>query len=121
MSKLRINYFEIIGRLKKDGFSDEDANKIIEIFNSFPVIAEINNGLVDVGEKFNIEICNPKMESPKKEDVVFTGWFNLYMDGIDSSKVLSVTLPKLDIRDVKKLELEIELMTTDFRDINDNK
>lgn len=118
MSRLRINYSEIVDRLKKEGFSHEHISRILNIFNSFPFIIEVNEGLVDVGEKFNIEVYNPKMETPKKDDDVFTGWFNLYMDGIDSSKVLSVTLPKLDIRDVEKLELEVELMTTYFGDNN---
>lgn len=42
MSKLRINYKEIVKRLKDYGFSDEDIFKIGGIFNSFPFIVDIN-------------------------------------------------------------------------------
>jgi len=117
MSKLRINYSEIVNRLRKEDFSDEEIFKISGIFNSFPFIVDVNEGLVDAGEQFKIKINNCKMEDPDKKDVLFTGWFDLEINGIDSRKVLSVSLPKLDIRDAKKLELKVELMTTDLGDI----
>lgn len=117
MSKLRINYSEIVKRLKEYGFSDEEISKIGGIFNSFPFIVDVNNGLVEAGDQFKIKIYNTKMEKPEKSgDLLLTGWFDLEIDGLDPNKVLSVELPKLDIRDVKILSLNVELLTTDLVD-----
>lgn len=117
MSKLRINYSEIVDRLKKEGFSEEDTNKIGSIFNSFPFIVDVNKGLVEAGEQFEINIYNPKMEKPKKKDYIYNSWFDLKIEGLDPKKVLSVELPKLDIRSMDPLELKVELFTTDLDEI----
>jgi len=117
MSELRINYSEIIKRLEEEGFTEEETDKIAKIFNTFPFIVNINSGLVDVGEHFNIKIYNTKMEMPKKKDYIYSGWFDLNIEGLNPNKILSVELPKLDIRTMDPLELKIEMLTTDLGDI----
>lgn len=121
MGKLRINYEEIIKRLEDEGFTEEEIKKIGHIFNTFPFIVDVNSGLVDVGEHFNIKIYNTMMKTPNKKDYLYSGWFDLYIDGLDHTKILSVELPKLDIRTMDPLELKIEMLTTDLGDMKSEK
>lgn len=110
--------------LKKElldlGYTNDDFDKIFKIMVKFPIIAELKNAKLEVnaGEIFKIELINRKGETPSSEDIIDVGFFNCYINGIDSNKVVSVEIPKLTLEKCEPIKLKVEIMPFDFKLFN---
>ena len=118
---IQVNYKELENRLIEQGFQHEEIGKIMQVLLKFPLIAECESGSIDSGENFKITCYNSKMETPEKNKVQFTGYFDCEINGVDPNKVVSVEIPKLDINEYKPIKLKVEIMPFIFDDVRGEK
>ena len=111
---IQINHMELRDKLSKVGFTEEQCTQICEVLNRLPILTDLDSGIIDSGGNFKIRCCNSKMETPKKGEFQYAGYFDCEINGIDSRKIISVEVPKLSIEEVKPLRLKLEIMPFDF-------
>jgi len=103
---LNIDMEEFANRLAEKQI-DEETIKIVlyEMVHGLKIdVVPENSFKIDGGNDITITVLKNNEKSP-----LLTCYFDADIDGIDKSKIISVKVPKFDIRDVKRLTLEVEV------------
>lgn len=106
---IKIDMDEFVKKLYNQGFSEEEVSKIISTFiEGIPMTVTPNTFNIDAGKNFNVKIYEPNGENPTRKSVLLVSNFEADIDGIESSKILSIEIPKLDYRNNEALTIKVE-------------
>lgn len=111
---------ELAQRLKNKGINNKIVTQVIEelIQGLCLEVKPSGSFIIDGGENLKIQILNLHIKKPEKGDTLSTAYFEIEIDGFDSKKIRSVTIPKLDYSSNEALSISLEVFPFSIPSIN---
>jgi len=105
-NKLYVDYDEL-HKLFSDRFNSEDTEYIIDKLKDLPLIINLNKLSINISGG-TITILDPQsFESSTTKSKLNCGYFDVDIDGLDSDRITSISIPKLDIRKNEELIINV--------------